>query len=166
MKYEQWVKLDELSAHYRHNRENEVKRFSYRAGGIENAEDVVQEAYTRAITYLHAWDRDKTSFGQWFSTVLDNALRDFKREERQQGLVMQEDKVVDNLELEVDKEKVIEKMLQEIEEMPLERNREILRLFVVLGYQAKEVAQILEANVHTVRKVVADFYKYAREVYA
>jgi RNA polymerase sigma factor (sigma-70 family) len=70
--------------YYIDNRNKLVNRVKYRVGGIENAEDVVQEAFARALQYISTYDHDKP-FGAWFNTILNNATRDFKREYRDQG---------------------------------------------------------------------------------
>lgn len=159
------MRYDELTAYYEEKYDDLVRRFSYRSGGIHNAEDVVQEAFARACQYITSFDPANREFGSWFNSILNNALRDFKREERSAGTAVQEDRVVDSLELKVHDETILEQLAQEISSMPSVKAREVLRQFVFLGYSAKECARTTDASLPYVRKVVQNFYNYAREVY-
>jgi RNA polymerase sigma factor (sigma-70 family) len=68
-----------IEAHYLENRSKFVKRMYFRAGSIENAEDIVQEAYERALRYNKSYTGE--NYDRWFNTVLNNCLRDFKNDE-------------------------------------------------------------------------------------
>jgi len=163
MKCENDNKVLTLNEYYIKQYDRLVKRVSYRAGGIPNAEDVVQEAFTRALTYIDAYDPAQKPFAAWFNTILNNALKDFKRAERNAGTTVDEP-VIEDLDAEIYKSEVVEELLSEIDQMK-EQSKEILKQFVVLGYTAKEVVQATDFNIHTVRKCIADFYKAARERY-
>jgi len=77
-----------LEKFYIENRLLLVKRLANRAGSIENAEDVLQESFTRAIKYRAHFDPDKRELGAWFNTIMNNALKDFKRDDRLGGMVI------------------------------------------------------------------------------
>ena len=81
-----------LEIHYNRNRDVLTKKLAGRVGTRYNAEDVVQEAYARALKYFRAWTYDGVgteldSFNRWFTTILNNACREFQYEERGQGMV-------------------------------------------------------------------------------
>jgi RNA polymerase sigma factor (sigma-70 family) len=60
--------------HYRINFETLVKKIRSFAGSHHAAEDVVQEAYTRAI---RSYDDERVlEFNPWFNTILANSLKD------------------------------------------------------------------------------------------
>jgi RNA polymerase sigma-70 factor (ECF subfamily) len=77
--------MEFIEEYYRENYDTLVSKVAGRVGGRGNAEDVVQEAFTRALKYKRAY-RKGMSVGAWFSTILNNATRDFKREERNRGM--------------------------------------------------------------------------------
>jgi RNA polymerase sigma factor (sigma-70 family) len=164
MKAEATNKILELTEYYTEQKDRLIKRVSYRAGGIHNAEDVVHEAFTRALQYIDAYDPQKRPLPAWFNTILNNALKDFKRAERNAGTT-QEEQIIEDLDMEIFKSEVVEELINQIEAMK-DPAREILQQFVVLGYTAKEVVQTTDLNIHTVRKCIADFYKSARDRYA
>lgn len=154
-------KVTELTEFYCNNLDKLVKRYSYRAGGIENAEDVVQEAFTRALTYIDSFDPNNKELAAWFNTICNNSLKDFKRQERLQGLVTQEDRVLEHIDLAAHDEQLIEEIIEYVMQMP-EPSRSIIESFVLLGYAAKEVVQLLDINFHTVRKCIQLFYEDMR----
>lgn len=162
MKYDEKVGL--LNTHYVENYDKLVKRLSYRAGGIHNAEDVMQEAYARALNYLDSFDPMVKGFGAWFNSVINNSLRDFKSTERIRGMARSLDKEENLADIAQDQE-IIDKLMQEVESIPNEKSREILKMFVFLGYSAKEVARVVDTNMSNIRRTINEFYKYAREVY-
>jgi len=130
---------------------------------MPNAEDVVQEAFTRALTYIEAYDPAIKPLPAWFNTILNNALKDFKKAERNAGTTTEEG-VIQELDSSVFKSEVVEDLVTQINDMQYPA-KEILKQFVVLGFTAKEVVQTTDLNIHSVRKCIADFYKSAREQY-
>jgi RNA polymerase sigma factor (sigma-70 family) len=158
-------KVTTLTEFYCSEYDKLVKRFSYRAGGIPNAEDVVQEAFTRALYYIDSYDPNNKVMEAWFNTIINNTLKDFKRQERYQGMVAEPDRIIEDLELAAHDEQTLEKIMLEVKDMD-EPAKSILELFVFLGYQSKEVVQLLDVNLWTVRKCIQMFYDDMREKYA
>lgn len=75
-----------IEKHYRDNFKNLTIRYSRQLQSLARAEDVVQEAYTRALRYWERYSLEQ-DFGAWLNTILINCLRDNMREERMQGAV-------------------------------------------------------------------------------
>lgn len=73
------MEVSAIQEHYIKNRQKLAKKMGFRAGSPEAGEDVVQTAYERALRYRKTCDSE--GFDRWFSTVLNNSLRDYKREE-------------------------------------------------------------------------------------
>ena len=161
------MKLDTLrvlTEFYAEQYDKLVKRVSYRAGGPANAEDVVQEAFTRALTYIDSFEPDRDALGAWFNTILNNALKDFKKQERRQGATTDEP-IIEDFDKYMYQQEQLEVIFQEIDDMP-EPSRSIIRNFVVLGYSAKEVARMVDANIIAIRNTVQLFREYIRRQYA
>ena len=89
MKKKQVYKL--IEDYYRENFDSLVIRTINKAGGKANAEDIVQEAFTRALTYYTSYVPDIYEFGAWFSRILDNTSKDFHRVEKNKGMVIDVD---------------------------------------------------------------------------
>ena len=65
--------IDLIEQHYRDNFDRLVATYSKRYGKA-NGEDIVQEAYTRALTYQHTYKGP--CFDSWLSRILHRAVAD------------------------------------------------------------------------------------------
>lgn len=79
-----------LEQYYKDNYDRLVKNMTRRAGSPENAEDIVQEAFSRAMRFYDNYD-DSRPFEGWFVNILNNSLREFKVSERNYGMSKQSD---------------------------------------------------------------------------
>ena len=160
---------EEIYALYESDWDGFVKRISNRVGGAVNAEDVVQEAFTRALKYHKVFD-SKRSLKKWFNTVLNNAAADFVREERDKGGVRyDEDEVVEETTDTLDKlmfdSEMVEKVIAHIDEL-VDPARTAVRGHLVYGYTSEEVAQYCEdIKPATIRKLVQRFKESMVEKY-
>jgi RNA polymerase sigma factor (sigma-70 family) len=139
-----------------------ILRGDYAAG-----EDVVQEAFYRAIKFFPAYDEEKGKLSSWFNTILFNSLRDYQR--ASSGIS----------DVEVDKLSVYDVFSQDtlannpdlrtlisdsIGKVSKERHRQILFLFFILGYTSMEISQIEEKVSQTnVTTVVNRFRRQLKE---
>lgn len=133
----------------------------------DTVQDVVQEAYARAVKYQRSYDESRSSVNTWFNTILFNTLRDFQRQHQSQPDIMDEDvdshyeedqfsNVSDHFEL----------IEREISCVKRERNKRILRLYYVLGYSSREISQIEEKmTVTNVTTICNRFRKTLKEKY-
>lgn len=137
---------------------NQVRRWV----GPPNAEDVVQEAFTRALKYKRSWNPEYKTLGAWFKGILNNAARDKKQEERMQGMSGPEYYESEELDTTMAKSELVEKV---ISEMDTSINSEVLRMFFVLGYTRKEIAEVVELTPKYIGNVVYEFRKSMQEKY-
>lgn len=160
-------KIAQLTDIYVNDREDMVKRVAYRVGGIPNAEDVVQETFENAVRYASSFEGDVNDMKSWLTTLMQNVTKDFMQTERNQGAVKesQEDRIIEDLELEVWKSQVVDEVAEHIENMN-EPAREVIRLFVVLGYSVKEVARLTGLSWYAVRQIIHRFKTEMKEQYA
>lgn len=77
-----------LEKFYNKERRVLLKRLNFRCDVPEDAEDVLQESFARALTYIDSFDPERQELGAWFNTIMNNALRDLKQEQRLQGAVI------------------------------------------------------------------------------
>jgi len=151
-----------LELMYKKNFDKLVKKISFRAGGLTNGEDVVQEAFARALQYMDSFDPNRKPLEAWFNTILNNACRDFKRETMMDGMAREP------LTATLDNSMFQDEMIQVVEKEINSRNpreAEALWLFLVLGYTVKEVVAVTEYTSNTVSVLVCNFRKMMRESY-
>ena len=153
MTREQVYKL--IEEHCRQRRDMIVRRLSRHFASPHFAEDVVQEAYYRACNYWNTYDPTML-FNTWFSTILNNAIKDFFKEEALHGMgVMPENTEVDEG-LRLLNRMTLEEILQYIAKQP-ERISRILHLHIIQGYKSEEVARLVPESADNIRKIVQRF---------
>lgn len=124
----------------------------------ETAEDVVQEAYLRAHKNLNKYDESKGSLQTWFNKILFSTLHDYQRNYQKSIDIADfdvewciDDSVYD---FNVNTSSSLE---EKIDSVHNERHRKILVLFYVLGYSAKEIADIGGGTVTNVTTICSRF---------
>jgi RNA polymerase sigma factor (sigma-70 family) len=144
---------------------NFVARVKGRVGGAFNAEDVVQEAFTRALTYRSSFDPERLTLNAWFNTILNNACKDFKREEKMQGMTEELTEQNGGLyDLGVEGKDVQRKVEEEIKDYP-NKQRDVLTLYYLRGYSRRDVAKVLDVSTNYVKVLSYRFRADFREKY-
>lgn len=155
---------DAIEKYYNDNYQRLVKKVSYRVGGIPNAEDVVQESFCRALMYHRAYDPKRQQLGGWFNTIINNATRDFKKIERNKGAVHHDEELSEPLDSTMFKSEMVAKILDELDQRHPDQ-AEALKLYVVLGFTMKEVAEVTNYSPMFVKKLAHSFRQDMREKY-
>lgn len=153
----------EVEAFYRENYDELCKRVYHRSGGIHNSEDVVQEAFARALQYWDSFNPHLKELGAWFNTILNNSLRDHMKAERMMGCSVEYDEFLDEpynpTEEEQELYKVVVRKLEE-KEQPY---RDVLYLYFIRDYKPKEIARVVELTNANIRKIVERFKVECRD---
>jgi RNA polymerase sigma-70 factor (ECF subfamily) len=118
----------------------------------EDAEDLVQDAFIQALQMLQRFDA-RRSFGPWFFRILVNRGMNLRRsrrvrstEEMPPDVVAREDSPARQLE----RQELRERLCAAIERLP-ERERMVVELFELEGFDSAEIADILDIPRGTVR---------------
>jgi RNA polymerase sigma factor (sigma-70 family) len=126
-------------------------------GDYASAEDVVQEAFARALRFYPSYDEKRGTFDKWFNSIMFNAMHNMQNDHK--GIVHEiSDKISpqdvieeDQLANVPDLNNYIARCIKEIEN---DSHRRILELFFIMGYTSKEISQIehkiTQTNVTTV----------------
>ena len=134
-------------------------------GDYATAEDVVQEAFTRAIKFQYSYDEKRGPLDKWFNTILFNSLRDQQRQDR--GLPQEDSELVADessllFDLTVEKDKIP----LWIERVKNDGHRRILTLFYIQGYSSMEISQVEKQTSQTnVTTVVQRFREELARIY-
>jgi RNA polymerase sigma factor (sigma-70 family) len=164
-------KLKVLEGYYTHNFEKLCKKRSGWVGGLGNAEDCVQEGFTRALKYIEGWTGPQP-FSHWVNTIINNACRDFKKADRLQGgnrdTVDADEEAGEPLEQVQLTEEMAKIIMEEIADKPAPKQTAI-RDYLILGYTCKEIAEYVDMSQANIRKVVQRFReemenKYGKDV--
>lgn len=148
-----------IEQHYRENFERlskiTARRFSDR---LSIAEEAVQEAYLRAYKYIHTFDDDIKPFEHWFSTILNNAVKDLQRDERASGIRYDDEMLTDNFSVVAPKSP--DELIALHKAITEHHEREILTYFFILGLKPREIFELVDGRtVHAIKSVVYRFRK-------
>lgn len=144
-----------LEKHYRTNYEQFINRYRRFLRSIHRAEDVVQEAYTRAFKYWESFPEDG-NLDRWFGTILINVTKDYHRTEAMSGMCDN----IDFMEIPVQSSglpRVVYAQILERINSKEEPARTILDLYLVKQYRALEVADVLPETPAAIRQIVHRF---------
>lgn len=150
---------------YEDNRDDLVRRLTYGAGSPEAAEDVLQEASVRALIYWDTFCPEQKELGAWFSTILKNALRDYKRAEWLFGMGEEfDEELYDPQEMAVGETELVRRIYEMVDQK-IEDHQEVLLLYFEKHYSPKDIANITEFKVKTIKQVIWRFKSEVIERY-
>lgn len=150
-----------IEEHYRKNFTYLCKSMSGRVGGYNNAEDVVQEAYTRAMKYWNSFNHNAT-FEFWFNMILRKCVMDQNTANKNRGAVEVEEYEEKPIYFKQPKKTVImdiEKMISEEKEP----NRTILDLYYLKAYKQKDIEKIVDKSHKAIEHIILRFMKQMRK---
>ena len=160
-----------IEDYYRKNFKKLVNTVRGRAGSYHNAEDVVQEAFTRALKYHKSYNPAITPFDAWFSRILENSLRNHAKDRRAQGMV--HDTRTDNLAINTSDSFLamfLKEIIEDIAQLS-EGKQEVMNLNFFFGYTPMDISKIVNLNVGAIRTMLHRFreelrYKYGKGVHS
>lgn len=146
----------EIGDFYRRNYIKHLKNINRIVHNNEVAEDIVQEAYARAIQYSEQFDPKRGKFTSWFNKILYNTLRDYKEEHKKRAHYKPCDNVEDAIlfHKQSDKFFLVEK---EISKISRDKTRKVLTLYFLLGYSSKDIEELTDYSQTNVTTITSRF---------
>ena len=159
--------------HFEQNYGTLVKVISRRAGNnVALAEEVVSEAYARALKYFRVFNSDNSSFATWFSEILKNSFKDSQRAERLRGVYIPIEEAYDvpddarsayNRAVEKD---ILNGIANDIKQVGNETHQKVLELFYVKGLMYYEIAELVSSLTESnIKLIVSRFRPFLRDKY-
>ena len=155
-----------IEKYFRNNYNLLVKRIKSRRMQEADAEDVVQEAFVRAIKYSGSFSPKVQEIGAWFNTILNNTFKDYRRANFTGDFSFVEEMLEDtemSEEVWMDRD-MVDRIRYEILFLP-SKHASIVHLVLINGYKYKEVSQILDEKLENIKKVLYRFKQKIREKY-
>ena len=148
----------QIEQFYKDNYSTLVKRLNRRAGGVENAEDVLQEAFFRSLKYCDSFNPERQEIGAWFNTIMNNTLVVHQRDVMLNGLSVSYDEDVHEESYECDAENnlLLTEIISRIDDRD-ERHRNILHLFFIRGYKMREIQQVVGGGYKGIQMLIHRF---------
>jgi RNA polymerase sigma factor (sigma-70 family) len=152
-----------IESHYREQFERLVKVYTRYLGSKERAEDVIQEAYTRALAYYSSYDRAR-DFNKWFNSIIAAALRDNKRATIMHGMVDISEAEDVPVKASAIPSIMLDRVLQRINTKP-EQEANVLKLALVQQYRPSEISSLVELSSGAIRMIVHRFRQEIKDEY-
>lgn len=155
------MRNDVIEHHFRKNYKKQVGYITNRVPNKSHAlaEEVVQEAYARALKYFDGFDPKRSAFSTWFNRILNNACSACMQEEagHPQEYIEEQELEPHRLmeELEVPFELVV--LIQEEMKAKPDDRREVLHMFFNLGMKTREIAECVEFSHTNIRQIIRRF---------
>jgi len=110
------------------------------------AQDIMQEAFIKAFKKIESFSGEAT-FGAWLKRIVVNQSLDYIKKQKIQTVELNDNIVymADEEPLEVDAEIKLSAIYKCIEELP-QKCKNVVKLYLIEGYDHQEVAQILEIS--------------------
>jgi len=153
------MSTQQLTEHYNKNFKKLVKKMSFRAGTQWAAEDIVQEAYARALKYIGSF-QDGKDFNNWFTTILNNSLYEHQNVER--GMVVPEEVEEPLVELPSGLVEDVRRLMKR----ESKEHQEILHLHFILEYSATDISKVTNNTYSNSFKVIQRFRNEVRRLYS
>lgn len=154
---------ENIENHYKLNFSKFVKRFSYRAGGIHQAEDIVQESYARAMKYYKP--ERVEDFNKWFSVIMENSFNDLMREASGLSYIEEGEEVLGEEDCRIMDIQTRREIRSLISSKGGNRE-EILNLHIRDGFSPIDISKQTEHSYKYTYKVISMFRKELQELYA
>lgn len=155
--------VQQLTELYEAKYDDLVRIYKSRAGE-NDVEDVVQEAFYRALYYKDSFNPTFVSLENWLTSIMNNCLRDMLRE-RRDGSAMHDSEHEPAIDDRCPSDKELElKILADIEREP-EHTKNVLWLYFVMGHKPDEIQKVLGGSPVAIRVRVCEFRNYCHAKY-
>lgn len=154
--------IEVLNQHYDNNHGKLIKRMTFRSGTVWSAEDIVQEAYYRALLYIRSCEIE--TFSQWFSTILNNTLREYKNQEKGYSPVEFDEDEDEGTQCTNYSGHVMAQVYELIETKSLIQI-EILMLFFHQEYTARDISRITDYKYAQIHQIIYRFRQELKDLY-
>lgn len=143
-----------IEKHYIHNYSRYIKRMQYRVRDLHAAEDIVQEAYYRALRYCSSFIQG-TPFDHWFSRILSNTYQ--QHIDKEKGRLHDEfdEGVCEGVRCEGVGKMLALKVAQYLDCIYEGSDKEIVTLYFSYGYSPKEIQQITNESLIHINNTIA-----------
>ena len=110
------------------------------------AQDMMQEAFIKAFAKINTYNGE-ASFGSWLKRIVINQCLDFIKKKNLETIEIKEDiiSIEENDDWNIDQETSMQAIYSCIEMLP-QKCKNVVKLYLLEGYDHEEVAQILEIS--------------------
>lgn len=127
----------------------------YKVQNREEAQDITQETYTRAISYFERHMESIDDYGSYLRAISMNIIRDQWRRKKRRGSNINIDEINPKDFAEIDFTDLVNEQTiidEAMEQLTLEQQK-VIKLRIIKGYSVAETAKIMRRKESTVRVI-------------
>lgn len=151
-----------FETHFQEQRPKIVKRLTFRAGTPEAAEDIVQEAYYRALRYFNSYNGQ--DFNAWFARIVFRCFVEHKNNEKGYSTDDPENDVEEAAPCTIDYRAVLGEVFDLINTKS-EVQIEVLTYYFKYEYTAIDISRITPYSYAQCHKIISRFREELRQLY-
>lgn len=130
----------------------------------EDAEDALQDTFELALRYFHTYDDSKAAIHTWLNRIANNRCSLLLRHIRNRGMSVEvDDDTLGNYEHELDKEVMLEKVKDEINNVSEPVRRSCLYLYFIDKASHDEIVSLMGVKRRTMYQWVYRFLEEIKE---
>lgn len=152
-----------IESFYKANFDRFVKRMKNRAGNLHAAEDIVQEAFARALRYQDSYD-PTFPFEGWFNRILNNSLKNYKNMEKGHSCEEFDEEELDGTDCRMMNQNLWKCVQEEIAQYD-DEHYEILSLYFEHQYQPRDICKVVDMKYKTVETFLQRFKNMIKDKY-
>ena len=159
--------MTEIETFYRNQYGQLVKRMTWVTGSSHDAEDIVHDAFERAMKYYDSFEQGK-DFERWFSIILSNCFKRHQNLARLGGTSKPFEECEDELEpvFPTAYNEILRQEIRDLANGKPEQQKEVLRLTLDFGYKPSEIVLLLGGiTKNQVKWHLEAFRKEVKEIY-
>lgn len=160
-----------LTNYYNQHRLSLLNKINRRVFDIQDSEDVLMDALTKALQYIGSYDPSK-KMSTWFNTILNNCIKDYRKKflKDKKGINHSDYREFDETEYpKIDSDLECDWLQVRLIKMELEcktgDTKEILQLYFMKNMTPSEIAKLVESDNHSIRTIIHRFKQEMRSKY-
>lgn len=154
------ISVEDISSYYKENKDVLIKSLVRRAGSHEDAEDIVQETFYRALKYRHTQDECRPLEG-WVVRIVQNCLKDFWNKQKGFTFSIDEPAWEHRLKVEDKNSWVIDKILKSGSFR--EEVREFVKYYYKFGLTYRDIRDLTGHSLNKINKLKEELVSVCSE---
>ena len=157
--------MESLTSYYEREYEPWVGRVKARGHIQWDAEDIVQEAFTTAVTYWNTFNPKMSSIPTWFTLILNQTEWKMRRDVLSDPMEFDENILDEGTVKEAYDDELAAKIIGKIENEPKAGKKNVLWLHLVCGCKVGDVSKQLGVPYRVVTNTIQRFKERIRDEY-
>jgi len=147
---------------YREKYNHLVNGAHRRLGNHSDAEDTVQEAFTRACEYWYTYDKELSTMWTWLNTILNRTISDRKKDIRLKGMAVEVHSPEDLMTMNPAEARIELKKIEGVINAYPHKERVALKAYAFFGCRPADIELFTDYNKQEINYIIRKFNKQVK----